>query len=251
MPRSTKPVVVPARDAVVKSELDRLGLRFPLWLFDPTSEAHPRKLDSIPANSRPAHITGWAPCYWEYGMLLEKADMERWSSLATTKLRPAEDAMKRILFDDAFHKNDYEAVLEGGSVFSLPDLSQKSGQSSRIERIRRKWDDVVLWDKAARFDALLGAEKEGFSCPGLAMKIENLQQLIQVAGIDKKNVTDVPVKAQFEFSDEEGGSAKGILYNGRFQEERGIIPTATKEYNDQFLRGTDREDELGTIGRSD
>ncbi|KAH8901551.1 hypothetical protein GQ53DRAFT_740413 [Thozetella sp. PMI_491] len=154
MPRSAKSVRVLPRDGVVKLELERLDLHFPLWLFDPTSKVHPRKLESIPANSRPAHITGWAPCYWEYGMLLEKVDLARRSAPAVTKHRSAEEVMKRISFDDTFDKNDYEAELDGGSVFPLADLLQKPGQSSRVERIRRKWDDVVVWDKAARLDAL-------------------------------------------------------------------------------------------------
>lgn len=241
----------PLRDAAIKSELQRLGLSFPLWLFDPTSEVHPRRLDSIPAGSRPARISGWGRGYWEYGMLLGKVDLERRNANPTGKTRSVDDVLKRIRFDDTLEDADYEAVVDGGSVFTVPELAQKKVPSSRVKTIKRIWDDAIFWDKAARFDAFFDAEKEGFVCVGLAVKVEDVQHLARIAGVHEKNVEDVPAKAQFEFTDEEGGTVKGIVYNGRHHMDRGIISAATKDYNDQFLRGTDREDELGTIGRSD
>jgi hypothetical protein len=239
------------RDAVIKSEMERLELAFPVWLFDPTSVAHPRKLDSIPPVSRPARLTGWFPWYWEYGMNLEKCDMDyRMTQKRKGKLRSVEDIIKRIQFDESLNEHDYAAVVEGGGIFSVANILKKSIPTHRIESIRRNWDDVTVWHRGACFDAIFDWEKEEAYCEGLATLVVNLDELFKVTGVPGDHISNGPHKAHFEFTDDEGGWKKGIIYNGRYRGlSRGIITSATKEYNDQYLRGSDRESELGTIGR--
>ncbi|KAH8653741.1 hypothetical protein BX600DRAFT_471574 [Xylariales sp. PMI_506] len=249
MPRPQPRGARPLRDDTISSELQRLGISFPIWLFDPTSDAHPRKLDSIPANSRPAQLVGWVGAYWEYGLTLQHPTFAGRTVDPTQKFRTADEVIKRVHFDEKYDENDYEVVLEGGSTVPLSEMSARSIPASRVESIKRRWDHVIMWQKAARFDVFFEAEKESCICVGLAVMVDNIQQLAQIAGVRDQHVDDVPMPAQFEFTDEIGGSAKGIVYNGRFHKDRGIIPTASKEYNDQYLRGTDREGELGTIGR--
>jgi hypothetical protein len=240
-------------------ELQRLDLSFPLWLFDPTSIVHPRKLDWIPADARPAQLTAWYPWHWEYGMYLAKADMtgktdppyvQPRTIKPWMKLRPAEDVIKRFQFDESLDEADYKVVMEGGREFGLAEVRKRSLPPGQIESIWRIWDDVPVWDKPARFDTIFGYMIEGYHCDGLAMLVHDAHQLAKLTGVRPQDGKNVPMKAQFELTDEGGGTIKGIIYNGRWHGlDRGIIRGAAKEYNDEILYGTDRESEMGTIGR--
>lgn len=236
--------------------LTALVLQYPLWLFDIDDPRWPRRLDSLPAESYPAKLTGWTASTSEYGMFLDRPqdlseaqrkDRKVHSASYTAGL--AQDALQQLRYDDSYPLSSLQAVVQDGEDQITVGLDSwvfdqcEPGwvDPSKVQRIERIWDSVTLWDPTIGLERLSDFEViEAYY--GVAILVADDDGLITATGIPKTDSGDAIRKAEFERSDGPGSVVQGIVCPSRWREpgDHGLKLTRGPDYasNRRIIAGT-------------
>lgn len=162
----------------------------------------------------------------------------------------AQQVLNQLRYDDRFEPGTFRVVYEAGeggkeSVRELEEWVWGVGVEGyvaprRVVRVERRWDGVPVWERGAGVN-VLGAEGDGaVTVYGVASLVGSDEELVRAAGVDVLDGGEKIRRAQIEFLDEEGGQAKGIVYPGKNQSERGLYITRGPEFawNKRLLAGT-------------
>lgn len=100
---------------------------------------------------------------------------------------------------------------------------------------------MPVWERGSGVNVLGSGEGEG-ACVvyGVASLVGGDEELVRAAGVDVLDGGEKIRRAQIEFLDEEGGQARGIVYPGKNQSERGLYITRGPDFawNKRLLAGT-------------